>query len=423
MYTGLHLQSFKHLSASGVIKAMPAPESVVIELDQHADALLRPCVKVGEHVSIGQVIAKPDITYSAWLHSPVSGIVEIINRDHISIRNDRLNQVDAQVPLHAWHQMSPLDLIAHLAAGGIAGLGGAGYSSAAKLVAYAKESIGTLIINGMECEPFITSDDHLMREQASSIIHGIQILMHASGAANSIIAVEDDKPEAIASIRKSIKDCNAEHIEVRVLPTAYPNGDEGRLIKLLLNQEVPRGHLPAKLGLLVHNIATARACAQWVLQGRPLISRVVTVTGRGVVHPQNVETFIGTACRELIYYCGGYTQAVSLLSLGGTMMGRSLATDDSIICKTSNCLIAATPQDISPRYEEQPCIRCAECAVACPVNLLPQQLLMYLRNQNTSAAQQLGLRDCIECGCCDAVCPSHILLASRFRAAKLQAVS
>jgi electron transport complex protein RnfC len=347
--------------------------------------------------------------------------VQSINEHSIEIKNDHLDTVDTTLKPHLdWQEGSAMELIAYLARGGIAGLGGAVFSTSAKLAAHRQYPIETLIINGMECEPYITCDDYLMREHAASILHGVQILLHACSAPHALIAIEDDKPLAIAAMRNAITELKDHRLELRVLPAVYPQGDEGQLIRLLLNKEIPRGHLPSKLGVVVHNVATAHACAQWILEGMPLISRVVTVSGHGVREPQNVSVRMGTPCADVIAFCGGYQVEATALIMGGAMMGRALHSDKEAITKATNCLIVATEQDIENKYREQPCIRCGECMHACPAGLLPQQLLMYLRNQDTQAATELGLGDCIECGCCDAVCPSHIPLASRFRAAKLQ---
>ncbi len=421
MYTGLRLDSFKHLCNTGTIEIMPAPNMVTLSLDQHADALLRSCVKVGETVALGQIIARPDISFSACLHSSVSGTVQTINANHIVISNNHKDTLDASLtPKSNWQTWSKTELIAHLAEGGIAGLGGAAYSTSAKLSAGQQQHIDTLIINGMECEPYITCDDHLLREQAAYILNGVQILLHACGASRAYVAIEDDKPLAIDAVRNALAQLNDQRISIQVFPTTYPHGDEGQLIGLLLSKEVPRGQLPSAIGVIVQNVATAFACAKWIYEGRPLISRVVTVTGHGIHECKNVEVRIGSACKDVIAYCGGYRGEISTLIMGGIMMGTALSSDEMPITKASNCLIAANHLDLAPNYIEQPCIRCGECAHACPVDLLPQQLLMNLRNQNTAAVEELGLRDCILCGCCDTVCPSHIALASRFRVAKLQ---
>lgn len=421
MHYGLHLDSFKHLCKDGSIRIMPAPEVVRLSLEQHADAVLHPCVRQNETVMLGQVIAKPEAINSAWLHASVSGRVQSIDDRYVVIENDhqdRHSQFCA--PIDGWQQWSPPQLIAHLAEGGIAGLGGAAYSTAAKLAARAEHKIESLLINAMECEPFIACDDQLMRERSVRILQGVQILLHASGAQRALMAIESDKPTAIQSLRDALMQMNDRRIEIHVLATAYPGGDEGQLVQQLLGREIPRGKLPSAIGVLINNVATVYACAQWILQGQPLTSRIVTVTGHGIREPANVEVRIGTACRDIINYCGGYQGTIRTLIMGGTMMGKSLRSDDISISKASNCLVAASDADISPAYDELPCIRCGECTHACPVNLLPQQLLMHMRNHNVDAALELGLRDCIECGCCDVVCPSHILLASRFRAAKMQ---
>ena len=431
MYTGLHLSTQKHLTASAAIQTAPAPDRVVLPLNQHTDAALEPCLQVGDYVKLGQVIAKPRTALSAWLHASVSGVIHAIELrmtahseqpvNCIVIDNDGNDTLDDTLKAGVdWSQLNAIKLCEHIAQGGIVGLGGAAYATATKLAAHQRQPITTLLINGMECEPYISCDDHLLRERAITVLHGIQILLHACGATRAIIALEDDKLNASHSLRAALQSLADKRIELRNVPTAYPSGDEGQLIKQLLDMEIPHGQLPADIGIIVHNVGTAYACAQWILQGRPLISRIVTVTGHGVRRTANLEVRLGTACAALIAHCGGYQPEVTALIMGGAMMGRALPNDDLPIVKASNCLIAATHADFAPLYAAQPCIRCGECMDACPVGLMPQQLHLYLRNNNATAALELGLRDCIECGCCDFVCPSHIVLAAQFRTAKQQ---
>jgi len=257
-----------------------------------------------------------------------------------------------------------------------------------------------------------------MRERAVDILQGVQILMHACATQLAIVAIEDDKPIAIRAMQIALVNLQDERIKITSLPTAYPSGDEGQLIKLLLNKEIPQGRLPADVGVIVQNVGTAYACTQWIVHARPLTSRIVTVTGDGVKAPRNLEARIGASCADLIAACDGYTAEVASLIMGGPMMGHALPHDDYPVVKASNCLLAGTHEELRTAPAEMPCIRCGECSSVCPVYLLPQQLFMHLRHDDHAAAVELGLFDCIECGGCDFVCPSQIVLATRFRAAK-----
>jgi H+/Na+-translocating ferredoxin:NAD+ oxidoreductase subunit C len=431
-YQGLQLPTHKQRTRGAAIVAAPVPDVLVLPLNQHSDADLLPCVAAGDTVCLGQVIARAVGQLSARLHAPVSGTVLVIEPRATPQWPDRLTLAivlandgrDARDPalqrLSNWQSMTPLGLCEHLARGGITGLGGAVFPAAIKLAAHAQQPIEYLLINGVECEPFISCDDRLMRERAEQVVQGAQIMLHAAQAGYCKIGVEADKPEALAALRAAVLKLADARIEVAAVATAYPNGDEGQLITQLLGREIPRGGLPAQVGVIVQNVATACACAQWIYQAQPLISRIVTVTGPGVQLPANLEVRLGTPISDLIEDCGGYCADVKpdLLIMGGTMMGRSLPDDNFPIVKASNCLIVTRHDLLKPVADEMPCIRCGECAQACPENLLPQQLLAYTRNDNHVALLELGLPDCIECGCCDYVCPSHITLAGRFRAAK-----
>lgn len=437
-HPGLQLPSYKQQTRDLAIRSAPVPDTLVLPLNQHSDCELQSCVYVGATVCKGQLIAQPVATLSACLHSPVSGRVlaieprvtpkraaqsgESISTPCIVIGNDHLDTPGtSRSPAHDWAQLEPVALCALLARGGIAGLGGAVFPTATKLAAHAQHPIECLLINGVECEPFITCDDRLMRERAGQIVYGIQILLHAANAQQCIIAIEADKPEALAAMRIAAAATNDARIAISSIATAYPNGDEGQLITHLLGREVPRGGLPTDIGVVVQNVATAYACSRWLQDGEPLISRVVTVTGPGILQPANLEVRIGTAICDVIKACGGYVATgVDTLIMGGAMMGCTLEHDQLPVVKATNCLIVGNHAALKPPVTEMPCIRCGECAEACPAHLLPQQLLTFARSNNRTALQELGLADCIECGCCDYVCPSHITLAARFHAAKRQ---
>lgn len=431
-YRGLQLPAHKQFTREVAIAAAPVPRTLILPLDQHSDAQLEPSVQVGDPVLLGQIIARPRGELGAALHAPVSGSVLAIESraaDRVSVivlGNDGHDTRDpALQPLHHWRDMAPLELCTHLARGGIVGLGGAAFPAATKLAAHAQMPIEHLLINGVECEPFITCDDRLMRERAMQIVQGAQILLHAAQATQCMIAVEADKPEALAALRAVVQQLADARIEVVTVPTAYPNGDEGQLIAQLLDREVPRNGLPAQVGVIMQNVATACACAQWLYDARPLISRIVTVTGPGLQRPANLEVRLGTRIVDLIAACGGYRTDIppDTLIMGGAMMGRALPDDEFPIVKASNCVIVTRRDLLKASDAEMPCIRCGECAEACPVHLLPQQLLVYADSaaqNNAAALLDLGLMDCIECGCCDYVCPSRITLVNRFRIAKQQ---
>ncbi|HXH04116.1 MAG TPA: electron transport complex subunit RsxC, partial [Candidatus Competibacteraceae bacterium] len=335
------------------------------------------------------------------------------------IDSDGLEQwTELPPPLPDWARREPAAIRARARECGLVGLGGAAFPTAVKLNAAVEKPIELLVLNGAECEPYITCDDMLMRDRAAEIVAGLRIMRHALQAQRAVIAVEDNKPEARAALQRVLAESgtDAAGIELRVLPTRYPIGGEKQLIKALTGLEVPSHGLPADLGIVCHNVATAYALYEAVLFGRPLIARYVTVTGDGIREPQVLEALIGTAVNELVAQCGGYQPEVRRLIMGGPMMGFTLSHDAVPIVKGSNCILAL--RGAPPAEEPMPCIRCAACVEVCPAHLLPQQLYWYTRAKDFDQVQDYHLFDCIECGCCAAVCPSHIPLVQYYRYAK-----
>jgi len=423
---GLRLNAHKERSTEQPLRPASPVESLVLPLDQHAGAAAVPLVKPGDRVLRGQPIAGPGGEISAWLHSPASGTVAAIEprpAPHrmgaptlsIVVANDKRDERYGPASQPRFEELSPEQVRDAIARGGIVGLGGAVFPTATKLASAAAASGLRLLLNGAECEPYISCDDMLMRERARDIVFGARVLLHALSAQTCVIAIEDEAPQPVAALAAAIAAEHDERIQLRLVATVYPAGGEKQLITAVFGVEVPAGGLPADVSTVCLNVGTAAAVAQWIRDAQPLTSRIVTVTGDGVREQRNLDVPLGTAIAALIYDCGGYTPRMSRLIMGGSMMGQALPHDDLPVIKATNCIIAAAPLDLQLRGAEMPCIRCGNCSAVCPAVLLPQQLHWYALARDLPALETYGLLDCIECGCCDYVCPSQIPLAERFR--------
>lgn len=429
---GLHLPEHKTASTQRPVVRAALPGTLILPLQQHIGQSAKPVVQVGERVLKGQLIARADGYISAHLHAPSSGTITAIEERPIAHPSglSALCIVLSTDGLDAWHEpypplpdyraVDPADVRRRVREAGIVGLGGAAFPSAVKLNPGPHTRIQLLILNAAECEPYITCDDLLLRDHARQVIGGLLIMRHALQAERALIGIEDNKPEALAALQAALAEYDSADITIRQIPTLYPSGGEKQLIKILTGKEVPSHGLPAELGIVCHNVGTAAAVYTAVCEGRPLISRYVTVTGDGIAQPQVIEALIGTPVAELVAQCGGYTEQVERLILGGPMMGFALTYDDVPIVKGSNCILAASSKALAPPQTALPCIRCGECVSVCPANLLPQQLYWYARAKDFDKVQDYHLFDCIECGCCSAVCPSHIPLVQYYRYAKTE---
>jgi electron transport complex protein RnfC len=424
---GLRLETHKHRSTTRPLRPASVPELLVLPLDQHVGALARPIVAIGDSVACGQPIAEPGAQISAWLHSPVAGRIRAIEQQPsplhpqtgslcIVIENDGSARRYERHGSFDYTSADPSALRDHIALGGIVGLGGAIFPTAAKLLR-APEQNAHLIVNGAECEPWISCDDTLMRERADDVIEGAKILCRALRAEQCTIAVEDDMRGAAEALRNAVQKAGG-GAEVVTVPSIYPAGGERQLITALTRLEVPSGGLPQDIGIVCQNVGTAAAIARWVHAGEPLIRRIVTVTGGAIKEPANLEALLGTPISMLIADCGGMTAAPAKLMMGGPMMGIALPDETQMVTKATNCVLAAAPGDLHAPGPEMPCIRCGACSEVCPAILLPQELHRFVLAGEVEALDRYGLLDCIECGCCDYVCPSQIPLVERFRDAK-----
>ncbi|WP_375664704.1 electron transport complex subunit RsxC [Stutzerimonas kunmingensis] len=426
IHGGIHPPEHKDLSNRTPIQPAPLPKRLVLPLTQHLGAPAEPCVTLGEQVLKGQQIAVASGFVSAPLHAPTSGVVSFIGPQpypHVSgmLANAIVIDSDGEdkwIDLHPQPDYRELErpaLLELIRQAGISGLGGAGFPTAVKLSPPPTQTIRTLIINGTECEPYITADDLLMREKAAELVAGIEILAHLIQPQEVLIGIEDNKPEAIAAVRAAIGE---RPFTLKVFPTKYPSGGEKQLIQILTGEEVPSGGLPADIGMLCQNVGTCVAIHDAVLLGKPLISRITTLTGEALARPMNVEVLIGTPVDELLAFAGLDQHRLNRLIMGGPMMGFSLSSLEVPVVKTTNCLLASTLEELPPPPPALPCIRCGECAEACPVSLLPQQLHFFALGQEHEQLKAHNLFDCIECGACAYVCPSNIPLVQYYRAAK-----
>jgi electron transport complex protein RnfC len=428
---GLRLETHKHRSTTRPLRTATIPDLLVLPLDQHAGTAAQPIVAVGDRVACGQPIAQPGSEISAWLHSPVAGRVRAIeprpsplhpktDAPSIIIENDGSDRKHDANSSFDYANADARALCEHIALGGIVGLGGAIFPTAAKLLR-APAKAAHLIVNGAECEPWISCDDTLMRERASEVIEGAKILCRALRAEHCTIAVEDDMHKAAQALRDAVEAAGG-GTEVVEVPSIYPAGGERQLITTLTHLEVPSGGLPQDIGIVCQNVGTAAAVARWIRDGEPLIRRIVTVTGGAIKEPANLDVLLGTPMSTLIADCGGFNAPPVKLMMGGPMMGVALPDDQQVVVKATNCVLAAAAADLQPPGPEMPCIRCGSCSEVCPAILLPQQLHRFALAGEIVELDEYGLLDCIECGCCDYVCPSQIPLVERFRLAKPEVI-
>ena len=422
---GVKPQTNKLPSVQEPIGQAPLPARLYVPLHQSIGGAANPLVKVGERVLKGQSIGGADGWVSAAVHAPTSGTVLAIE-EHVAahpsglptlsvvIDSDGRDEWIARTPLD-YRSLPPERVREILRDAGVVGLGGAVFPSHAKLTAARSVAMEELVINGAECEPFMTCDDMLMRERAEEIVRGIAIFRELLGARRVLIGIEDNKPEAVAAMQQAV--CRlAEDYRVIAVPTRYPAGGAKQLIRVLTGKEVPASKRSAELGVQCFNVGTVYTAHRAMAHGEPVVSRIVTLTGN-VEHPRNWEVRLGTPLRDLVAL-GRAKADTSRYLMGGPMMGFAVPSLDAPVVKATNCLIAASPTMFASGPPEMPCIRCGACAEVCPHELQPFELYWFARARNFGKTQEYFLFDCIECGCCSYVCPSHIPLVQYFRFAK-----
>ncbi|MBO7914551.1 electron transport complex subunit RsxC [Vibrio sp. G41H] len=425
---GVHPAENKKQSNTTDIVHARLPEEIVLPVKQHIGKPGNLLVAVGDAVLKGQQLTALETGFTLPVHAPTSGVITAIEprtTAHPSglsdvcvvIKPDGLDTWIEKKPVEDFSTKTSDELLDVIRQAGISGMGGAGFPTAKKL----QSGLGRtdiLIVNAAECEPYITSDDKLLQEHAEEVLKGIEVVEHILQPKLTVIGIEDNKPDAIKALEIAAKD---KDIVIRVIPTKYPSGGEKQLIKILTNKEVPAGGIPADIGVLVQNVGSLYSIKRAVIDGEPVVNRVVTLTGKTFKQPRNVWALLGTPVHELLEEFGYKAdKKLPRLILGGPMMGFTLPHANVPITKTSNCILAPTRREISPSTYEMECIRCSACAEACPASLLPQQLQWHAKANELDKCEELNIKDCIECGACAFVCPSEIPLVQYYRQAKAE---
>lgn len=424
---GVHPDGHKDESRDlPIITELPLPEILTLPLCQHSGDDAIALVKEGERVLKGQKIARANGRQSANMHAPTSGTIRAIKpiamphpsgltANAIILEPDGLEEWAELAPHPDPYSIPHEELASLVEEAGIVGMGGAIFPAAIKLRQGRRFEIKTLIINGSECEPYLTTDDRLMRERAREIVEGTKLVRHIIEAYRAYIAIEDNKPQALAALREAAKDVGS--IEIVAVPTMYPMGSAKQLIQAVTGNEVPAGSRSNDIGVLVHNVATVYAIYQALFYGKPLISRVSTIAGGCVEQPQNVEALLGTPIQHLFEQCGGLSKTPSKILMGGPMMGQIIPCTEAPLIKGASGVLALNAKEVND-HVPAPCIRCSRCVSACPMGLLPLDMARSSKLDDFESAQDAGLKDCILCGSCAYVCPSHIPLVQYFEYAK-----
>lgn len=418
--------SGKSITMDLPIEVMPAGKVLQFSCSQHIGAPAKPIVKKGDYVRRGQLIAEPTAFVSAGVHASVSGMVRSVGAalnklgktvQVITVENDFKDELAEEIqPMKPLYELTPEEILAAIKASGNVGMGGAGFPTHAKMSIPEGKKVDVLIMNGAECEPFLTSDYRLMVEQPEHVIFGMKAIMKALLVNHAYLAIEDNKPLAIAALQKASQ--TMQEIEVVPLKTKYPQGSEKQIIEAVCGRQVPQGGLPVDVGAVVVNSASAAALASKILHGMPTMERIVTVTGC-INHPKNVLVRIGTPVQEVIDFCGGIAEGAQKIILGGPMMGIAITEGSTSlpITKTDGAILALH-QKYCDTAEPQNCINCGRCHTTCPMHLMPMDISAAALKGDWRRAEDFGALDCLLCGCCSYVCPAKRHITQSIRLAK-----
>jgi electron transport complex protein RnfC len=427
---GVHVPHYKELTENLSLEYAKEPETVYIPLHQHTGAPCEALVKVGDKVKVGQKIGQSQAFVSAPIHSSVAGTVKNITTittptgirtNCVVIESDGTNEMDESVrPKGDLDKLSSKEIIEIIKEAGITGMGGAGFPTYVKLSPPSDKKIDTIILNGAECEPYLTADHRLMLEMPEKIIFGLKAIMKAVGVEKGFIGIENNKLNAVKALKEVIKD--EDNIQIVTLKAKYPQGDEKRLINATTGRIVPSGGLPMDVGCVVNNVSTAKAIAEAILEGKPLYERIVTITGNGVKEPKNLIVKIGTLFEEVIEQCGGFNGVPGKIIMGGPMMGLSQFTVDVPVIKGSGGILILTEKEAAPQ-PISPCIKCGKCLEVCPVKLQPLYISGYALKGQFERAEKYHALDCIECGGCSFICPAKRPLVESIRFAKREIIA
>ncbi|MBS4535952.1 electron transport complex subunit RsxC [Clostridium sp. D2Q-14] len=426
---GIHPPHFKKATEKLAIEKSQEPKMVYIPMQQHIGAPCESIVKVGDTVKVGQKIGESKAFVSAPIHSSVSGKVKKIQRmdtptgkaTTVVIESDGKNEIDESIkPKGDIKNLSREEIISIIKEAGITGMGGAGFPTHVKLSPPSEKKIDTVILNGAECEPYLTADHRLMLEKPEMVIKGLEAIMKAVDVKKGYIGIENNKPDAIEIMTKAAYD--DEKIEIIPLETKYPQGDEKRLIHAITQREVPSGALPMDVGVVVNNVGTAHAIENAIETGMPLIERIATITGSGIKNPKNLLIKIGTPFSEIIEECGGFKDKPGKVIMGGPMMGLAQFTIEVPTIKGTSGILILNEQD-AKIPDPDPCIRCGKCVNICPVNLQPLFISKLSLKKMYDEAESYNPLSCIECGSCSFICPSKRPLLQSIRVAKKEIIS
>ncbi|MDR7857050.1 electron transport complex subunit RsxC [Tissierella sp.] len=422
---GVHVPHSKELTEKKSLIYANEPSVVYIPLHQHTGAPCEALVNVGDRVKIGQKIAESSAFVSAPIHSSVAGIVKSItnittptgmNSACIVIESDGTKEVHESVkPKESLDKLSSKEIISIIKEAGITGMGGAGFPTHVKLSPPPEKKIDTIILNGAECEPFLTADHRLMLEMPEKVVFGLRAIMKALNVEKGFIGVENNKMDAVHALKSVIRE--DDKIEIVTLKAKYPQGDEKRIINAITGRKVPSGGLPMDVGCVVNNVSTAKAIAEAILEGKPLYERVVTVTGNGIKEPKNIVVKIGTKFQEVIDQCGGFNGTPGKIIMGGPMMGLAQFSTDVPVIKGSGGILVLTEEEALAE-KVSPCIKCGKCLEVCPVTLQPLHISAHALKKNFEGAERFNALDCVECGACSFICPAKRPLVESIRFAK-----